>query len=285
MKFFCLHNGYYEGVKLRLDQLKTACDQLNLEFIPLDSQIVDYSDLPMLTKTDLLYNATIGSETLESLLLNEKVTTFYTKNPTYVQNNSDTIKYSIIHQKLNVKMPKTVFNITADRQLLKKYVERLGGFPVIIKSTRSTKGIGTIKIESWQNLISTVDYLITTGDNFVMREFIKNNGTARLIVLGNEVIASVFRQNIEDDFRVSGQKTAIRDYNRKFDKSILAIATEATKMLGFETAGVDIIFDKHDQPYLLEVNFPHDFTRPQLISGVDIVKKSLQFLMDKALKV
>lgn len=281
MKFYSLHEGFYEGVELRLDHLKAACEKLNIEFIAINSLKADYSNLPKLKKTDLLYNSTRGSETLETLLLNKEVTTFYTHNPDLVVSNADTTKYSIIHDKANLPSPKTIFSITTDRQLLKSYVDYLGGFPIVIKAIRSTRGIGTIKIESWQNLISTVDYLLSSGDKFILREFIKNKGTARLIVLGNNVIASVFRENLKDDFRVSGQKSYV-DYKKDFDYSTKQLAIKAVNLAGFETAGVDIIFDEKENPYLLEVNFPHDFIRPQFLTGVDIALKSIEYLILKS---
>ena len=112
MKFYCLHEGFYEGVQLRLEQLKSACDKLQIEFIPMNSLTTDYSSLPTLNKTDLLYNCARGSETLETLLLNKEVTTFYIKNPDFVVSNPDTTKYSILHEKAKIKTPITIFNIT-----------------------------------------------------------------------------------------------------------------------------------------------------------------------------
>ena len=111
MKFYCLHEDIYEGVQLRLDQLKDACERLNIEFIALNNLTVDYSNLPGLSKTDLLYNCARGSQTLESILLNDDVTTFYCKNPTLNQTFSTT-DWSIIHDKANLLSPKTIFNIT-----------------------------------------------------------------------------------------------------------------------------------------------------------------------------
>ncbi len=177
MRFFCLHEGFFEGVQLRLDRIKSACEKMNVEFFPLNSLTTDYSELPLLTNSDILYNATRGSETLETILINKEVTTFYLTSPDFVADNPDTTKYSIIHNKADLPSPKTIFHISADRQLLKNYLEYMGGFPVIIKATKSTRGIGTIKIDSWQNLISTVDYLITTKDNFIIRQFIKSKST------------------------------------------------------------------------------------------------------------
>src|SRR5665647_934593 len=200
MKFYCLHEGLYEGVAIRLVELKKACELLNITFISLDSLAIDYTNLPILGKNDILYNAARGSQTLESILLSKEVTTFYIKNPELNQTYSTT-DWSIIHRKHNLPEPKTIFHLTSDRQLLRKYVNYLGGFPIIIKVTGGTRGVGTMKIESWQNLISTVDYLATTGDKFIMREFIDADFGERIMVLGDEVVQSSKFLFQENDFR------------------------------------------------------------------------------------
>lgn len=283
MKFYFLHEGFYDGVQLRLDQLKTACEKLNVEFIALNSLVADYSNLPTLTKTDLLYNATRGSETLESLLLNNEVTTFYINNPDFVVSNPDTTKYSIVHDKANLLSPKTIFHITADRKLLKNYVDYLGGFPIIIKATGSTRGIGTIKIDSWQNLVSTIDYLITTGDKFILRQFIKAKNGCRLIILGNAVIAGADFEMNKDDFRNAVDLTQVKYTNRTYSETVNQTAIKATHLANTEFSGVDFLEDKKGDFYLLEINFPTGFSGLIDICGVDIPEKIIDFLIKKSL--
>lgn len=281
MKFYFLHEGFYDGVQLRLDQLKTACEKLNVEFIALNSLVADYSNLPTLTKTDLLYNAARGSEILESLLLNKEVKTFYINNPDFVASNPDTIKYSIVHDKANLPSPKTIFHITTDRNLLKSYIDYLGGFPIIIKAIGSTRGIGTIKIDSWQNLVSTVDYLITTNDKFVFRQFIKAKSGCRLIVLGNEVIAGADFTMNENDFRNAVDLKQIKYSKQTYSEIINQTAIKATHLANTEFSGVDFLEDENGSFYLLEINFPTGFSGLIDVCGVDIPLKMIEYLKNK----
>jgi glutathione synthase/RimK-type ligase-like ATP-grasp enzyme len=282
MKFYFLHEGFYEGVQFRLDQIKLACEKLNVEFIAINSLMADYSKLPTLTKTDLLYNATRGSETLETLLLNKEVTTFYIHNPDFVVSNPDTTKYSIIHDKANLLSPKTIFNITADRQLLKKYVDYLGGFHSIIKAIGSTRGIGTIKIDSWQSLISTVDYLIKTTDKFIIRQFINANHGARVMVLGDEVVAYKKFLFQEDDFRNAPILSQTRYEAIEIDDALKNLCIESVHLANLEMAGVDLLFEKETgKAYLLEINFPTGFQ--SFMDNVPLItEKWIQYLIDKS---
>ena len=282
MKFYCLHEGFYEGVQLRLDQLKAACDSLDVTFVALNSLTIDYSNLPILTKTDLLYNATRGSETLETLLLNKEVTTYYINNPDFVVFNPDTTKYSILHDKAGLAGPKTVYHLTADRQLLKTYLDYLGGFPIIIKATGSTRGIGTIKIDSWQNLISTIDYLIITGDKFILRQFINAKSGCRMIVLGNEVIAAADFAMNENDFRNAAILSQAKYFKRDYPEAVKAVAVKATHLANTELAGVDFLEDDKGNYQLLEINFPTGFSSLIDLCEVDIPKKMVEYLIKKA---
>lgn len=282
MKFYCLHEGFYEGVQLRLEQLQAACNKLHIEFMAIDSLTADYCNLPILSKADLLYNCARGSETLETILLNKEVTTFYIKNPEFVVSNPDTTKYSILHEKANIKAPKTIFHITTNRNLLNKYVDYLGGFPIIIKATGSTRGIGTMKIETWQNLISTIDYLVSTNDKFILRQFIQAKSGCRLIVLGNEVIAGADFAMNKDDFRNAVDLTQVKYTTRTYPKSINETAIKATRLANVQLSGVDFLKDKNGNFYLLEINFPTGFSGLIDICNVDIPYKMVEFLKKKA---
>lgn len=258
MKLYALHEGFYDGLQKRIDLLKDACNKKQIEFICIDSLTYDYTNIPTLTKADLLYNFARGSHTLENLLLNENVTTFYIKNP-QLNTIQSTTDWSIIHDKLGLQSPKTIYQLTADRALLKKYVEYLGGFPVIVKVAGGTRGIGTIKIDSWQTLISIADYLLTTADKFIMREFIHAEYGARIMVLGNEVILSSKFYFQENDFRNAPILAATKYETLEISEQVKAICIEAVQSVNLEMGGVDILFDKDLKPYLLEVNFPTGF--------------------------
>lgn len=282
MKLYCLHENLYEGVQLRLNQLETACKKLDIAFVALDSATIDYTHLPKLGKNDLLYNCARGSQTLETILLNNEVTTFYLKNPELNQTFTTT-DWSILHDKAQLPAPKTIYHFTNDRALLKKYVEYLGGFPLVLKATGSTRGIGTIKIETWQNLISTADYLITTGDKFILRQFIKAKSGCRIMVLGNDVIAGADFAMNKDDFRNAAILSETEYFQREYPEALKQLAVKATHIANTELAGVDFLEDENGSYHLLEVNLPTGFSSLIEVCGVDIPYKMVEHLKNKAL--
>jgi hypothetical protein len=200
MPFYAVHEGIYEGVRNRIDLLRTVCVRRGLEFVDLDSLTLDYTEIPCLKKTDILYQVSSGAQTLISLILNREVTTPYIVNPD-LNLITSTTQWSLLHAKLGLSAPKTLFHFTNNRHLLKRYVEHLGGFPVIIKKVGGSRGVGTIKVDGWHSLLSVADYLVTTGDQYILRQFILAEYGARAIVLGGKIIKIVKFLFQENDFR------------------------------------------------------------------------------------
>lgn len=280
MNFYCIKQGTNNDIEARVELLKRACDDRNVNFVDLDSEAVDYSQIQQPTGNDFLYNVGRGSQILESLMLNEAVTTFYASNPKANFNlaNTSTL-WTIIHDKEKLPAPKTVHSLTDDRRLLKKYVEYLGGFPLIIKAVGSTRGVGVIKVDSLAALYSIADYLISLNGKFILRQFIECASRLRLVVLGNKVITSVEYISPQDDFRT------IEDYPEtkvvKAPAIIEQTAVKSVEAIGVEIGGVDIVLDAAGNHYLLEVNFPFSFQRPQKYSKVDIAGLMLDHLIEK----
>ncbi len=281
-KFYCIYEKSYKGISERIASLKKACFKYEIEFILLNSTSIDYRNLPVLTGNDFLYNIARGGEILETLLLNEQVITFYVNNPDFVINNSDTTKYSMIHQKVGLSSPKTIFNCTNNRILLKKYVEFLEGFPIVIKASGGTLGIGTILSNDFKSLFSLTDYLTSLNKEFIMRQYICPKEVARLIVVGSKVIASNQKFVEFNDFRTSVKNTP--PLPKLYSQDIQQLAVKASHLANFETCGADIIIDRNDIPYLLEVNMPHDFVTTERVTGMNIAEIMLQHLVKKSIK-
>ena len=61
------------------------------------------------------------------------------------------------------------------------------------------------------------------------------------------------------------------------------MALNVCKILGLDFAGVDILFGENDEPILCEVNSSAYPLNVQKITGVNIVKKTLEYIKKKIL--
>lgn len=274
--FYCIHDGYYKGIAERIQSIKDACLIRSISFVDLDSQTIDFTQLLPLIKGDMLYNVARGGEVLETLLLGPDVKSFYIQNPLLIENNSDTIKYSLVHDKLSLPTPKTIFKNVAKKESLKRSIDHLGGFPVVIKISGGTKGIGTVIVSDYPSFYSITDLLFSQKSSFILREYIHPVEIARLIVVGNEVVASNKKLVPEDDFRSSVDHDL--PIPKKYDDRIEKVAITAAHSANMTNCGVDILIDKFNNPFVLEVNMPHDFVTTEEATGIDISGKMIDYL-------
>lgn len=282
---YLLHEDLYVGVELRLKRFAEACEKFDIELKTIDNRNANYLQLPTLTKNDLLYKVSDFGYELETHLLNDEVTTFYKSNPK-VANNISSTDFTLIHNKEKIQQPKTItHNSLIDRKTLKEYAEHVNGFPLIIKTYGLSRGIGVIRIDSWENFVSTIDFLVHLQTKFVIREYIKCNSVSRFMILGDKVIASWVTENMEQDFRNVSDISLSKHYKQKipkhYDTSIEQLAIQAVQCLDLEFGAVDLVFDNNQIPYVLEVNFPCGLTYDP--SGENkIVEHMIEYLIKKS---
>lgn len=285
MKFYCIVENDSEDSKNRYSPIKKSCEERGIEFVKLMPSEYDYTK-NNIERNSLLYRATPGdaSRTLERHIMNDGISSFYFNTFYCFREPASSIYYN--HKK---KLPiiKTVLDFISNKDLLEKYVEYVGGFPVIIKVLNGSHGVGVIKVDSIESLKSLCDFIEKKEISpVVLRQFIKHKKQGRLIVLGEKVIASHvnyalldFRSNVGDNLERVREVMA-------FPKEIQKIAVEAVKSVGIEFGGVDILFEEEtDEPFIAEVNFPCYFPTTQNLTETDIAGAMVNHLLEKAMSM
>jgi len=166
----------------------------------------------------------------------------------------DKLRSAQIFAKAGIASPKTlVSRNTADIDDLLEQI----GLPAIIKLATGTHGNGVVLAETKKAARSALQafYLYNEdGTNILIQEYIKESaGTdIRAFVVGSQVVASMKRQSLDDDFRSNlhkgGEGTSIKltDSERK-------MCVKAAKAMGLTVAGVDFMRSSRGA-LVLEVN-------------------------------
>lgn len=268
--------------------LKTAAEEKKIAVHPLYSDSFNFSEPTQLNPGDGLYKISTDrpSALIEGLLMRPEVVTFYSNYLFGVGKLDNVIECSMVHRKNELPIIPTIFSLTRDEALLRKYADQLGGFPIIVKSAWKKHGEGVMKIDSYGELKTTVNRLVAEDAPCILRQFIPHKRQARLIVLGDRVIAS--HENIPSiDFRSNVGNNDIRQRRVvTYEESVQQIAIKAVRCLGYEFGGVDILFHQEtDEPYLAEVNLPCFFPTTQRMTGVDIAGVMVEYLVGKSERV
>jgi RimK family alpha-L-glutamate ligase len=266
--------------------LKDACQQRGIDFIPVEASKLDVSNLPVLGKGDMLFRLTtdLKSSSVFAQLLRPDVTTFYIDNSQgAVSYTSNGWTNTIAHRLNGLPIIPTIIDLPNNHELLAKYVKKLGGYPIIVKAQGGSHGVGVMKFDSQQSLFSVSDYLRASGkETFALRKYIDFSAQARLIVVGEKVVASLNYTPPEGDFRSNIGHAPIAK-EQKFSPKIEAVAVAATHAIGYEFSGVDILIDRNGKDFFIaEVNHPCNFSRPQNITGIDIAGAMVDHLKSKA---
>ena len=170
---------------------------------------------------------------------------------------SDKFMNQIYFDRHKIRTPKTVrlAHIEDSDNALKK----LGSsFPIILKTTVGSRGIGVILVESAPALGSIVQLLYRENKfiDILLQEQIKTSYDVRVIICNGEVIASIKRPVVKGDFRsnVSQGSEPV-----SFDLTDLerSESIRAAKVVEGMFVGVDFIAAKDrekESPYFIEVN-------------------------------
>lgn len=138
------------------------------------------------------------------------------------------------------------------------------GLPFIFKSIDGSGGDENFLIRNQTEFISALDTF--PEHQFVAQPFIENNSDYRVLIVGGAIQLVIKRQR-------SGESTHLNNTSQGADAELFPLdkmrdqdkdmCIQAAKILGRETAGVDLMFEAGTgRPYILEVN-----ASPQIGSG------------------
>ncbi len=160
----------------------------------------------------------------------------------------------------------------------------------VFKTVDGWGGIGMALVDSKDKLDMILPFLNQTDLRFFyIEKFIDYDGSDfRVDLVDGEFIACYGRKAKEGDWRTnvtSGGRVVLREC----EDEVIELAQKAARAIGIEIAGVDIIYDRENEEYVvLEVNGIPAFATPeQEKMGLDFNDKKIEKiveLMEKKLK-
>ena len=185
----------------------------------------------------------------------------------------------------NIKIPRTFIAPKTfeglnyhDRSFLKEVIDEIG-FPMVIKEAYGSFGEQVYLANNEASLNKIIDSI--GYKDFLLQEYIASSKgkDVRINVVGDKAIVSMLREN-DNDFRSnisSGGHGSIYQPNKEF----IDLALKATKALGLDFAGVDVMFDK-DGPILCEVNSNPQFASTLKATGINLADYIADYIIKNA---
>ena len=186
-----------------------------------------------------------------------------------------------------IPMPKTffaplVFKGTGSEEVSFHFIEKVEsefGYPLVIKEAFGSFGAQVYLIHNREELVAKQQQLQDTPHHY--QEFIasSNGRDVRLYVVGDEVVASMYRFS-DSDFRANvSNGAAMKPYEP--NEAFCELAIAATKKLGADFTGVDLLFGPEGEPILCEVNSNAHIKNIYDCTGIDVA----EFIFKHILKV
>lgn len=154
----------------------------------------------------------------------------------------------------------------------------VGGAPVVVKLLEGTQGVGVVLAETKKAAESVIGAFRQLDANFLVQEYIKEARGAdiRAFVVGNRVVAAMRRQAEPGEFRSNLHRGGTAEPVRLTPME-RATALKATRAMGLNVAGVDLLQSNHG-PVVLEVNSSPGLEGIEKASGVDVASKIIEFI-------
>ena len=153
------------------------------------------------------------------------------------------------------------------------------GYPVVVKQCCGSFGQQVYLCNNRQQLLNKVQELAGVPILFQQAITESMGRDVRINVVGDQVVASILRKSTDGDFRSNlTLGGAMEPYTPTEAEAQLAI--RATKLLGLDFAGVDVLFGK-EGPLLCEVNSNAHFKTTLACTGVNMAEAIMHHIREK----
>ena len=180
-----------------------------------------------------------------------------------------------ICSRYGIKTPITVYAKTSND--IDFLIEKVKGIPFIIKYNSGSQGAGVMLVESRKTAISALEGLLKNKADIILQQFIESKGQdIRAVVVGDKVVVAYRRTAPKGDFRSnlslggSGELVQL-----SMDDQIICV--KASKAIGLEVSGVDLIKDLKGVTYLNEINSNFGFAGEK-ITGVSFGEHIINYI-------
>ena len=197
-----------------------------------------------------------------------------------IDNVKDKLYSHQILAQSNLDIPKTMLlKHPIDVDFVAKHI----GFPAIVKTISGSYGRGVFLAETKKQFkqLLTMAELTKPGYNIIIQEFIKDTWgkDLRVLVVNNKVVGCMMRQATDDDFRANLTRGG-EGFPYEVNEQIEWLASEASKALNLDIAGVDLLFDNGGYK-ICEVNSNPGFEGMEQYTKKNIAEEIVHFIKMK----
>ncbi len=148
-------------------------------------------------------------------------------------------------------------------------------FPIVVKPLDGQKGQDVRKYDTFAEAMR---FFEENERGFLAQTFIRSDGDVRVFIVGTTVLGAIKRFTVGDDFR-SNASLGAKVEKYVLSSAIAEMALKAKDAVGYDIAGVDIIFDENSKPFILEVNHTPQWSAFKEATGINPAEDIINYAL------
>ncbi len=188
----------------------------------------------------------------------------------YVEKGTSKVTDHMFFALNNIQAPDTLFLGSKDIQKGLLQIEKICGYPLVVKDTKGARGADSILVNTREELIKEMKKL-PKHKKYLFQRFIPNDYDWGVMVVNGEVVSGEKRFPKLGEFRANVHNGSTEVFFNPSDipMKIKQMALDTSKALGLSWSRSDIIINRDTQaPYLMEINrFPGLTSKSSEIDG------------------
>jgi hypothetical protein len=262
-----------------LAPLREACARRGVIFRQLAARGFSYSADDRLPPFSMIYRPATSTAAahVEEFLLRDDVISFHDGDPLFTCASPQRAM-----ERAGVNLPRSFPVASTEPALIASFVERLGGYPVVVKTAGGEGGVGVMRADNEATLRGLLDYLVRgNGSVPTLSAYIHEAMHFRVIVVGERAVACYENPVRQGDFRSSpsGEASA---YSADVPDWLALPAVRAVRAQRLFFGGVDLLRHPSGRLYVIEVNFPCFYAQATLGGGVDVAGPMIDYMIERA---
>jgi RimK family alpha-L-glutamate ligase len=149
----------------------------------------------------------------------------------------------------------------------------------VYKPILGSMGKGSLKFDHHDLAYNAFKLLCRVGQPLIVQEYIRNPGRdLRVFVVGDRVVGSAYKYGAVGQWKTNVAQGA-RMVDEPIPEDVLELGVKATRAIGLDYAGVDII-ESENGPVILEVNGAPGWQALKKATGVDVAEEIVRHVTD-----
>lgn len=161
-------------------------------------------------------------------------------------------------------------------------VERLGSYPVVAKQVSQRQGEGVMRLINEDDARQRALPVMDRRWGLMVQRYLppEKRWDLRALVIDGELVGAAALVPARGDFRANfhlGSDIQPATLSAELEQ----IAVGAAVAVGCDVAGVDIMVDVDNRPYIVEVNYSPGFRGMEAATGLDIAGRIVRLAVDR----